>query len=282
MHGNKQKIRSCFSQTNQSLGWLVAMTFIEKLQELLEAHVPFVSVTVVDTQGSAPQNPGAKMLVTDDGHFFGTVGGGKVEKRAIEEAKQLLEAREERTHFAQWSLTRDLGMTCGGGIKLYFETYNCTMWKIVVFGAGHVANALIDLLIKLDCRITCIDPRQEWLDKLPQSPKLKKILTSEMPSEVESIPNDAFVLLITMGHTTDKPILLKILSSGKKFQYLGVIGSKAKAIRLKKDVIEAGLPEELQSAFYCPIGLDIGSNDPQEIAVSVTAQLLQERDKLRS
>ncbi len=255
-------------------------SFFEKLQELLESGVPFVAVTVVDVQGSVPQDSGSKMLVISEGHYLGTVGGGKVEKRAIEEAQSMLNYENGReTKFVSWALDRDIGMTCGGSMKLFFEPYNLNTWKIVIFGAGHVANALINLLVKLDCHITCIDSRQEWLDKLPKTAKLKTVLAANMPDMVKSLDEDSFVMCITMGHTTDKPILLEILKQGKKFPYLGVIGSKAKAERLKKDVLDAGLPAELQNAFYCPIGIDIGSNHPQEIAISVIAQLIQERDK---
>jgi len=255
--------------------------FIEKLSELYQAKVPFVSVTIVNVIGSAPQDQGAKMLVTRDGLYFGTVGGGKVEKKAIEEALRLLQdvRAEQSAHFVQWSLTRDVGMTCGGGVKLFFETYNVNIWEIVVFGAGHVANALINLLVNFDCQITCIDPRQEWLDKLPDSTKLVKILSPEMPSEVANLKEDSFVVLMSMGHSTDKPVLLEILRT-RKFPYVGVIGSKAKAVRLKKDVIEAGLSPELNSTYHCPIGLAIGSNHPWEIAVSVVAQLIAERDRI--
>jgi xanthine dehydrogenase accessory factor len=97
-----------------------------------------------------------------------------------------------------------------------------------------------------------------------------------MPAEVAKIPEGSFVVLMTMGHTTDKPILLEILRT-RKFPYLGVIGSNSKAKRLREDVLAAGLPPELTAAFHCPIGLEIGSNHPQEIAISVAAQMLQVR-----
>ncbi len=256
------------------------MTFIDKLNELYQSGLPFVAVTVVDVIGSAPQNRGAKMLVTADGLHFGTVGGGKLEKKAIEEALKLLGNRtaDQNVHFVQWSLTRDVGMTCGGGVKLFFETYRVNTWRIVVFGAGHVSNALVSLLSNLDCQILCIDPRQEWLNKLPESPKLTRVCSADMPGEVSKLDENSFVILMTMGHTTDKPILLEILKT-RKFPYVGVIGSRAKAVRLKKDVAEAGLPESLLSTYRCPIGLSIGSNHPWEIAVSVVAQLIEERDK---
>lgn len=252
-------------------------TFFEAQNELAESGTPFVAVTVVDTMGSTPQDRGAKMLVTAEGNVHGTVGGGKVEARAIQEAQTMLaDDKAPKTRFYQWSLEKDIGMTCGGIVRVYFEAFNVTRWNIVIFGAGHVANALIDILKTLDCRITCIDPREEWLSRLPSSPKLTRVLAPDMPSQVASIPDGSFVLLMSMGHTTDKPILIEILRT-RTFPYLGVIGSNSKAKRLRQDVLDAGLPPESTKAFFCPVGLEIGSNHLHEIAVSVAAQLLQIR-----
>ncbi len=258
-------------------------TFFEKQYECFLSNAPFVTVTLVDVIGSSPQDPGSKMLVTQEGLFYGTVGGGKLEKKALDEALSLLSQSSpvKSTHFVHWDLKRDVGMTCGGSVKLYFEVFHLNPWEITIFGAGHVANALIPLLLNLDCCVHCIDPREEWLNKLPNAPNLTKIQSSDMPSEVQNIGESAFVLLMTMGHTTDKPILLEILQT-RSFPYLGVIGSQAKAARLKKDIAEAGLPAAAKSAFYCPIGLDLGSNHPHEIAISIVAQLIQERDRIRS
>lgn len=257
-------------------------TIFEELTGLIRAGVPCVAVTIVDASGSVPNERGAKMIVTAEGRVAGTVGGGKVEKRTIEEAQQLLgDVLRRNTHFVQWNLNKDIGMTCGGSVKLYFEAFNVGTWRIVIFGAGHVANALVNILLQLDCEITCIDPREEWLSRLPESPRRRTVVTQDMPSQVSSIPEGAYVVLMTMGHTTDKPILLEILRSDRRFPYVGVIGSKAKAVRLRKDVLEAGLPAEAQHAFFCPIGLPFGSNDPAEIAVSVAAQLIAERDRQR-
>ncbi|HUR79177.1 MAG TPA: xanthine dehydrogenase accessory protein XdhC [Thermoanaerobaculia bacterium] len=254
------------------------MTFFDALNELAESGRPFVAVTVVDTLGSTPQDRGAKMLVTAEGRQHGTVGGGKIEARAIEEAQSMLaDEAAPKTRFHQWSLEKDIGMTCGGIVRVYFEAFNVTRWNIVVFGAGHVAAAVVNILLTLDCRITCIDPRPEWLERLPRSPRLRAVQTSEMPSEVGKIPEGSFVLLMTMGHTTDRPILIEILRT-RTFPYLGVIGSNAKAKRLRQDILDAGLPQELTKAFFCPVGLDLGSNHPHEIAIAVAAQMLQKRD----
>lgn len=258
------------------------MLFIhEKLNELFFSNTPFVMVTLVDVIGSSPQDVGSKMLVTKDGLYGGTIGGGKVEFKALNEAKTLLENRLQTKFFVEWNLKKDVGMSCGGIVRLYFEAFHTNTWKIAVFGAGHVANALIPLLLLLECQIRCVDPRQVWLDKLPKSPKLSLSHTQDMASEVQHIDPDTFVLLMTMGHGTDLPILLEILKT-KQFPYLGVIGSRAKAARIKKDIEEAGLPPSCKEAFHCPIGLDIGNNHPQEIAISVAAQLIQVRDRLPS
>jgi xanthine dehydrogenase accessory factor len=255
-------------------------TFFEALSELMAAETPLVAVTMVDTAGSVPQDRGAKMIVTAAGLRFGTVGGGRVETKAIAEAQKMLRGElANGTHFVQWNLAKDVGMTCGGVVKLYFESYNAGGWNIVIFGAGHVANALVTMLVHLDCRITLYDQRPEWIDKLPRSPKLTPIVTADMPSMVKTLPGDAFVILMTMGHTTDKPILLEILRT-RTFPYLGVIGSVAKANTLKRDIEEAGLPDEAKEAFHCPIGLTIGTNHPYEIAVSLIAQLIQRRDEV--
>ncbi len=246
----------------------------EKFHELLYSNVPFVMVTLVDVIGSSPQNAGSKMLVTQEGLYEGTIGGGKVEFKAINEALSLLE-HKSKSAFVEWNLKKDVGMSCGGIVRIHFEAFHTKIWKIAVFGAGHVANALIPLLLSLDCQIDCIDPRRTWLNKLPRSHKLTLTHTEEMASEVKRLDPDTFVLLMTMGHSTDLPILLEILKT-RQFPYLGVIGSRAKAVRIKKEIEEAGLPP---SSFYCPIGLDLGNNHPHEIAISVAAQLIQERDK---
>lgn len=254
-------------------------SYYDKLSELAAANRPCVSVILVDTTGSAPQDRGAKMIVTSEGLYFGTVGGGKIEKKAIEEARRMLAegAAGGTTRFSEWSLTRDVGMTCGGSVKLYFEAFNLNTWQIAVFGAGHVAQALVRVLADLDCRLTCIDPRADWLARLPDSPKLRKIETADMVSVVPALPDDTFVVLVTMGHSTDMPVLIEILRS-RSFPYVGVIGSQAKAARLRKDVLASGLGPAALEAYRCPIGLAIGSNHPQEIAISIAAQLIEVRD----
>ena len=141
--------------------------FIERLAELDRAGHPFVVVTLVDAVGSTPQDVGSKMLVNADGLVFGTVGGGRVEQQAIETAQQMLTQPQTSPSvvLVEWNLQRDVGMTCGGTVKLFFEGFNLHRWRIVIFGAGHVAQALTRCLLNLDCQIVCIDSRPEWLSR---------------------------------------------------------------------------------------------------------------------
>lgn len=269
--------------------------YVERLAELAASGAPFVSVTLVDAVGSTPQDAGSKMLVTAAGLDLGTVGGGRVEAKAIDHARQMLSAEPEasapggttsaagapQVQLVEWNLQRDVGMTCGGVVKLYFETYNHSQWQITIFGAGHVAAAVIHCLLPLECRITCIDPRAEWLERLPSSPRLAKIQTDDAPAHVASVPADAFVLCMTMGHRTDRPVLAEIFRQARRFPYLGVIGSQAKRKVLERELASDGVTPEQLATMTCPIGLHLGSNQPGEIAVSVVAQLIQVRDAWR-
>jgi xanthine dehydrogenase accessory factor len=264
--------------------------FVERLAELSRSGVPFVCVTMVEAIGSTPQDAGSKMLVTAEGLVTGSVGGGRVEAKAIEFAQRMLSTAttgpplplSPSPCLAEWNLKRDVGMTCGGTVKLFFETYNHCEWRIVVFGAGHVASAVIQCLGQLDCHVTCIDPRAEWLDKIADRARLRKIRCDEPRTMIAELPNDSFVVCMTMGHATDHPILEEIFRQGRTFPFLGVIGSRAKRAVLLKELANAGIPAEQAAAFHCPIGLDIGTNQPGEIAVSLVAQLIQERDRWRS
>lgn len=243
---------------------------------------PCVQATVIDKKGSVPTEIGAKMLVTMEGLIHGTIGGGRVEKKTIEHCISLLQESEngnsKRHETITWSLGKDIGMTCGGTVTFFFEVMNSNIWKIIIFGAGHVAGAIIKLLSDINCHVTCIDFRKEWLDKLPESEKLYKVRLDEMSDYVEKIKTNAFIAITTPGHKYDLEVLSKCID--KDFPYLGVIGSKAKAAFLRKELIKLGFSEEISKKFYCPMGLPLGTNEPQEVAISIVSHLIQERDKL--
>ncbi len=258
--------------------------FYQRLVALEQEGVPFVLVVLVEALGSTPQDTGAKMLVTPTGVHEGTVGGGKIEAKAIEAAQEMLGAHAAASRFVNWTLKGDVGMTCGGSVKLYLEPHPAAGpggdWPIWIFGAGHVVQALVPVLVPLPCQLTVVDSRREWLDRLPRASNARYLPSDQPESLVPDMPEQAFLLCLTKGHATDRPILQRALAE-RHFPYVGAIGSDAKAAILRQEMIAGGLPEKRAHEFHCPIGLPFGSNHPHEIALSIAAQLLAERDRIR-
>lgn len=255
--------------------------FLSAMTAMQEGSKSFVVVTLVKQVGSSPQDVGARAIVSADGLEYGTVGGGKVENRALQEAQKML--RETIHHlFVDWNLQKDIGMTCGGVVSFFFELFEKEHpFHIAVFGSGHIAQEFVRLLLKLDCRISCFDSRKDWLDKLPSSPKLTILCTEDMSKEVAKLPDKAFITIMTMGHATDLPILIEAMKQRDRFAYVGNIGSEQKCRRLKQDLTDAGLRSEVLDKFFCPMGEHFGSNSPVEISFSIIAQILRTKDQMK-
>lgn len=257
----------------------------EEAARLEAAREPHVLVLLTAIRGSAPQEVGARMLVPATGEILGTVGGGKLEAAAIRKARELL-ADEEKQGTSlieeEWNLQRDIGMTCGGAVRLLWELRNANPWTIAIFGAGHIVQSLVPILLPLPATILCADTRPDWIERLPRAPNLRTSLTDDLPALVPGLPHSAFVLCITQGHATDLPILAAALQVDRSsaFPFLGCIGSEAKAARLRGDLRGLGIGEEKIAGLRCPLGLALGGNHPREIAISIAAQLLQCRDEL--
>ena len=238
-----------------------------------------IIVTIVDYKGSVPQTLGAKAVIVSQGLLEGTVGGGKLEARAIQYAQSLLaDKNAEICQLVEWNLTRDIGMTCGGVVKFLFEIHRPKAWHIIVFGAGHVAQELVPMLTRLECHVTCIDSRSEWLNRIVDRPNLTKICEPEPRLRVKDFSSSDYFVLMTQGHGTDLPILAEILAQIESPKYLGVIGSETKALSLRKGLEAMDFENEKIQSFFCPIGLKIGNSKPVEISHSIVAQLLQVRN----
>jgi xanthine dehydrogenase accessory factor len=261
---------------------LSARTCIERLA--VTTH-PVVMITLVAGVGSIPQDIGARMLVDAGGRLEGSVGGGKLEQHAIAEAQRWLAAWADGPAdtttapcaLHEWNLQRDIGMTCGGVVTLLFEAYHVAPWRVVLFGAGHVAQALVRVLTILDCVVVCVDSRQEWLDRLPTVPSLTPVLREVPATWVDQISDRDMVLCMTMGHATDVPILRSLYAAGRVPAFIGVIGSEAKRKAMTKQLRGDGVDDDWLQRVQCPVGLPIGGNQPGEIAVSVAAALIAQR-----
>jgi xanthine dehydrogenase accessory factor len=247
------------------------------IADLENALVPHVLVTLIGVRGSAPAAPGAKMVLCREGLPHGTIGGGKLEAAALQRARELLDAAGGIERVV-WNLQSDIGMTCGGEVEVLFEPRCFSAWTIAVFGAGHVSQALMAVLLPLEARLLCFDPRVEWIGRLPKSARLRAEVCGNAAEAVDRVPEGAFVCSITQGHASDLPVLERAFRRGC-FPFIGCIGSASKAARLRGDLMCLGIGEADLERLRCPLGLDLGGNAPHEIAVSIAAQLLQERDR---
>lgn len=268
----------------------IAKPFFQAAAELEAQSIPFVVVTMLSSRGHAPQDPGAKIIVTENGLHCGTVGGGKIEARCIQEGLSILKT-DVRVQVFHWNLQKDIGMSCGGEVSFLFESHQHLLWRVCIFGAGHVAQALVRTLLNLQVRIVCVDHRKEWLERLPENPKLKKIWVQEgsqsVSSVVDELSEDDYFVSMTQGHATDLPVLTEIFMQYPQSSYIGVLGSDIKAKKIRVDLqnalSERGLSEEeiknRLGQLHCPIGLEFGNNSPQEISISIVAELLQCRDQ---
>jgi xanthine dehydrogenase accessory factor len=250
----------------------------QEIARFVETGTDVIVVTVAAARGSVPGEAGAKMLVTREGLQSGTVGGGRIEARAIAEAVELLDSSEESTRLVCWNLQRDIGMTCGGEMTLLFERVAAKPpWHIVIFGAGHIVQALVPVLLPLSCRIDVIDTRADWLSRLPAAKNMATHPLTAFEDGVELVTERSFVLSITKGHASDVPVLREVLRRYPGIPFLGVIGSASKRAALLRDLRAEGVGDDLLESITCPLGLPIGGNDPHEIAISIAAQLLERR-----
>lgn len=250
---------------------------IHQAEALLLEKESFLQVTLTQFQGSSPQNLAAKMIITDK-NFWGTVGGGKLEAWCLKKAREQLLQQMDLPSVHLLNLQTDLGMSCGGTVQLLFEPYLFRpSWNIFIFGAGHVAQALVPLLLKLECFVTVVDSRADWLERFVQHPRLELRQAEKMQNEVASLPPKSFVALMTMGHATDLPILAEVMKH--EFPFVGVIGSQVKGRKIRQELIDSGLNAKKVGQIHCPFGEDFGDNSPIEISFSLIAQLLKHRDQ---
>jgi xanthine dehydrogenase accessory factor len=255
---------------------MIFQDFIKTCAALQAEGTPYAVVTIVQIDAHVPQEVGAKMIVVDKGLHCGTIGGGKIEAKGINLALEALTLDTPQPSLHRINLNQDLGMVCGGVATLFIECSKQAHWNVAVYGAGHVGQALVRLLQTLSCQIYCVDVREEWLSKLPEHPRLKKILAAAMKDVPPTLPKNTYHVIATQGHAFDLEVVREVLKMSD-VPYIGVIGSKVKARTIRATLMSEGYPESDTQRFHCPMGLAFGNNTPAEIAVSITAQLLQTR-----
>lgn len=248
--------------------------WIERLSELRAEGRPCALVVVTGVRGSGPREPGARMIVSGGHLVFGTIGGGNLEKLAIEHATELLARGRPVSESAAYPLSEAAGQCCGGEVTLFFETFPWTRRRIAIFGAGHVAQAIGGLARYLAADLVLIDPREEHeiQPAVPRARPYELRLVDAPEAEIDTLSDDTLVLIMTHSHALDFDVLVKALARG--FPYVGLIGSERKWSRFQKRLEARGVAPERIARVRCPIGVSKHSKEPTAIAISVAAELL--------
>ncbi len=246
------------------------MDILQKCIDYREKGITSALVTVVRGDASSPGKAGFKLLVTENGALHGTVGGGAVEHLAVEKAKELIDTGG--TLFMDVNL-KEIGMECGGEVSLYFEVIQASR-DFVIFGGGHVGKALTPLLETLGFRVTIMDDREEvaaFAD--PEKARSVIIHTYEDITPVrELIERSGYCFVATHGHTFDQELMRQLWALRPEYRYLGLIGSRTKVSAMRKNLTGEGLREPVN--FYGPVGLPLGGDTAEEIAISIAAEII--------
>src|SRR3954464_5983093 len=242
--------------------------------EALEKGEPAALVTIVSTTGSTPQRVGAKMLVFPDGRLVGTIGGGCYENDAFWKAREAITSRKPQLlHYElDDDFAQETGLICGGQMSVYIEPIEPSP-ELYVVGAGHVGYHLANLAHEVGFRVHVVDDREKFANR-ERFPHATEVVTEDIPAWIArtQLPPHAYVVIVTRGHTNDLEALRAL--APRDLRYLGLIGSRAKVARIYDALSAEGMPAELLARVHAPIGLDIGAVTPQEIAVSILAELI--------
>lgn len=236
---------------------------------LLEGET-VVHLRVIQVDGSGPQEVGASILLRKNGDFEGTVGGGAVEAAALKDAAKMLQQR--RSGVLSYNLGEDLGMSCGGRMQIFCEVLEPGR-RLLLFGGGHVAQPTAALASGCGFNVVVIDERKEWANpkRFPEAEEILNLPVREACEKIELRPRD-YVVSVTRGHVHDQAVLEYYLNHPPS--YLGVMGSVSKIARMITKCQTDGFSDAQLAKVHMPIGLDLGAVTPDEIAVSIVAELV--------
>ncbi len=247
------------------------------LGEALKNGEEVALVTIVAANGSTPQRVGAKMLVYSDGRIVGTIGGGCYENEALWKAREAIKSRKPCT--VRYELADDFaaesGLICGGQMEIFVEPIEPSP-SLYIFGAGHVGQFVGRVAHDAGFQVHIVDDREKFANR-ERFPDAKEIIVDDIPSWLSkaSMPASAYAVVVTRGHRHDLDALRAL--APRPLRYLGLIGSRAKVKRIYDVLVEEGAQPEQLEHVHAPIGLDIGAVTPQEIAVSIVAELIAVR-----
>ena len=255
------------------------MTSIHQaLAELEKNNEAAALCTVVKSEGSTPRHTGSKMLVYSDGKFIGTVGGGELESRVIKAALDSLNnAKAQTLSYTMADPARGDPGVCGGTVEVFVEPI-LPPATVVVIGGGHVGKAVVHLAKWLGFRVAVSDDREEFCnpESVPGADAYYPVAMAELPNQLK-VTHQTYLVITSRGSGVDVAGMPSLLESGAA--YIGVIGSKRRWLTTVKALKEKGVAEEKIARVHSPMGIELNAETPEEIAVSIMAEILMLRNQ---
>ena len=232
--------------------------------------------TVIGSRGSTPGKEAAKMLVRDDGSTVGTIGGGCTEAEVWALAREVIDTDRplRRSFVLTPKAAEEEGLACGGVVEIFIEPVGSPV--VIIFGAGHIARSLVPLCKMAGLNTKVVDDREQFANR-ERFPDAGELIVSDFETcfeRIEVTPT-SYIVIVTRGHKYDQLVLSKAVRTPSSF--VGLIGSRAKISRIFRTLLADGVSRERLDSVKAPIGLDIGSRTPEEIAISIAAQLVAHR-----
>ena len=248
------------------MNWQTAISKLDTQRQ------PYILVSIIGVDGSAPRDAGTKMVVSKF-EIYGSIGGGNLEFTCIKKARELLTHENNSQAIEYYPLSAKFNQCCSGAVSVLFESFVSYPPKVVIFGAGHVAKELSVILPRLGYSVSIVDQRQVQIDEFSNQP-VSLIYTDNPLEELNNIDSSSYLLVMTHDHELDFNLCSKALTDFD-FAFLGLIGSQAKANKFKTRMEKNGLKSELIERLVSPIGLkSIPGKKPMEVAVSIAGQLI--------
>ena len=253
------------------------MDVYEELVQLRRTGQKAALATIIEVAGSIPSFQSAKMLVREDGSMVGTIGGGCTEAEVWNAAREVMET--EKPKMLSFNLGQDAaydqGLICGGQLNVYVEPV-LPIPSCFIFGAGHISKSLSTIATQAGFRTVIIDNRDNYANR-ERFPEAVEVFAGEYEEVFPKLDvNDSsYCIIVTRGHKDDMRILRWVVT--QPVRYLGMIGSQRKTIEVVKHLRREGVPLEKFAKLHAPMGFDIGAVTPEEIAVSVVAEMIQRR-----
>jgi xanthine dehydrogenase accessory factor len=246
----------------------------EEIVKLRKAGSQGALATIVRHLGSTPRKDNAKMLIRDDGTTLGSVGGGCVEAEIWSKAQEVI--RTGRAALLSYTMTEEDaesdGLICGGTVEIFVEPILADP-QLIIMGAGHLGQAIARLAGPLGFEVTVLDDRDNFASP-ERFPDVENIIVDSFESGLGQIcvQKGSFILVVTRGHSHDQVATETAIQTTAR--YVGLVGSRRKIKIIVENLLKKGIPPESFQKLYAPIGIDIGSETPEEIAVSVMAELI--------